>query len=48
MADVMQSTGEYAGSAITFVCYGNNARGTYLEDDGQSFAYENGAFNECA
>jgi alpha-glucosidase len=46
MADVMQSTAEYATSTITFVCYGENGRGTYFEDDGESFAYENGVFNE--
>jgi alpha-glucosidase len=46
MCDVMQSTAEYAESPITFHCYGNSAKGIFIEDDGNSFDYEQGTYNE--
>lgn len=46
LADPMQSTAEYGRVPVTFRCYGTNAKGTYYEDDGQSFDYETGSFNE--
>jgi alpha-glucosidase len=46
LADIMQSTAEYDKSAITFLCYGDKAEGTYFEDDGISFDFEKGNYNE--
>ncbi len=46
MCEVMQSTAEYAQSPITFNCYGTSAKGTFIEDDGDSFDYEHGTYNE--
>ena len=46
MCDVIQSTAEYAEAPITFVCYGACAKGTFVEDDGETFSYESGSYNE--
>jgi len=46
LADIMQSTDEYADSAITFQVYGQNASGTFFEDDGISHDYKVGKYNE--
>ncbi|MBI4534379.1 MAG: DUF5110 domain-containing protein [Candidatus Melainabacteria bacterium] len=46
LADVVQNTAELHNSQITFVCYGESAQGVYFEDDGISFNYEQGQYNE--
>lgn len=46
LADVMQSTADYEATPITFKCYGERAIGLYLEDDGISYEYETGGYNE--
>ncbi|MBS1954037.1 MAG: alpha-glucosidase [Cyanobacteria bacterium SZAS-4] len=46
MCDVMQSTAEYAQSPITFQCFGKSAKGIFIEDDGSTFDYEDGFYNE--
>lgn len=46
MTESMQSTNEYGSKLITFKIYGNQASGTYFEDDGISFDYEKGKYNE--
>jgi alpha-glucosidase len=46
MASAMQSTVEYENCTITFKCFGGNAQGLYFEDDGKSFDYERGDYNE--
>ena len=46
LADVRQSTDELNQAPITFTCYGDKGSGLYFEDDGQSFDYEQGQFNE--
>ena len=46
MCDIMQSTAEYAQSPITFHCFGKSAKGIFIEDDGNTFDYEDGSYNE--
>lgn len=46
MASPMQSTAEYKNCTITFKCFGKDAKGIYFEDDGKSFDYERGNYNE--
>ena len=46
MAGTMQSTAEYNDSPITFKCFGENGEAKYFEDDGKSFDYERGSYNE--
>ena len=46
LADVVQHTGQLQDAAITFHCYGKNAQGRYYEDDGQSFDYLRGIYND--
>jgi alpha-glucosidase (family GH31 glycosyl hydrolase) len=46
MAAVMQSTADYDRTPITFAAYGDTASGVYFEDDGESFGYREGIFNE--
>lgn len=46
LAGVMQNTVEYDQTPITFAAFGDTATGVYFEDDGQSFAYQSGQFNE--
>lgn len=46
MAAIMQSTAEYDRMPITFSAYGDTASGVYFEDDGESFGYREGIFNE--
>lgn len=46
LADVMQTTRELAKSPITFHCYGDSGRGYFYEDDGISFEYLDGDFNQ--
>ncbi|HEY9785512.1 MAG TPA: TIM-barrel domain-containing protein [Candidatus Obscuribacterales bacterium] len=46
LADVVESTAEYHQAAVTFAVYGCQAEGSYYEDDGISFDYEFGCFNE--
>ena len=42
----MQHTGEFVNKGINFKVYGEKAAGKHYEDDGISFDYENGAYNE--
>ncbi|MBS2009682.1 MAG: DUF5110 domain-containing protein [Cyanobacteria bacterium SZAS TMP-1] len=46
LADVMQSTEEYDATPITFHAYGAVAQGRFFEDDGKSFDYRSGKYNE--
>lgn len=46
LADCVQHTGDYATTGITFRAYGDNASSTYFEEDGISFDYEQGKYNE--
>lgn len=46
MADIIQSTAEYAEVPVTFQCFGKSGKGIFVEDDGLSFDYENGDYNE--
>ena len=46
LAGVMQSTADYDRTPITFTAFGDTASGVYFEDDGESFAYREGIFNE--
>lgn len=46
LADVMQSTDEYATIPITFSCYGDSGDGVFIDDDGWSNDYTEGRFNE--
>lgn len=46
LADVMQHTGEYTTKKITFKIYGDKASGVFFEDDGISWDYEKGGYNE--
>jgi alpha-glucosidase len=46
LAGVMQNTADYDRTPITFAAYGDTASGVYFEDDGESFAYREGIFNE--
>jgi alpha-glucosidase len=50
MAEVMQSTAEFATTDITFKVFGDAASiegtGVYFEDDGISLEYQQGKFNE--
>lgn len=46
MVDVMQHTGEYSAATITFKVFGKKASGRFFEDDGISFEYEDGKYNE--
>jgi alpha-glucosidase len=46
LADPVQHTVELASAPITFVCFGDSGKGTYYEDDGISFDYESGCYNE--
>jgi len=48
LADVMQHTGEYSDKTITFKVYGDKAAGVYFEEDGISWEYEKGGYNEYA
>jgi alpha-glucosidase (family GH31 glycosyl hydrolase) len=42
----MQTTSELLQSTITFVCYGDSGKCTFYEDDGATFMYQDGAYNE--
>ncbi|HEY9677411.1 MAG TPA: TIM-barrel domain-containing protein [Drouetiella sp.] len=46
MTEVMQSTAQYSDSTVIFHCFGESGKGTFIEDDGNSFDYEQGQFNE--
>jgi len=46
LADVMQTTRELAEASITFHCYGESGRGYFYEDDGTSFDYLEGGFDQ--
>lgn len=46
LADSVQHSDQLSQSGITFRCYGYQCRGTYYEDDGKSFDYREGQFNE--
>jgi len=46
LADPMQTTSELPQSTITFVCYGESGKCTFYEDDGATFMYQDGAYNE--
>jgi alpha-glucosidase len=46
LADPIQTTSELLQSTITFVCYGDSGKCTFYEDDGATFMYQDGAFNE--
>lgn len=46
MIDVIQSTAEYNNANISFNVFGDEAEGVLLEDDGRSFAYNQGGYNE--
>lgn len=46
LAEVMQHTNEYSSKAITFKVFGETASAKYFEDDGISFEYEKGKYNE--
>lgn len=46
LADVVQSTADLPRAPVTFTCFGSSARGVYFEDDGRSFDYEHGQYNE--
>jgi alpha-glucosidase len=46
LAEVMQHTSEYDSKSITFHVYGEHASGSYFEDDGITFDYETGKYNE--
>ncbi|HEY9717391.1 MAG TPA: TIM-barrel domain-containing protein, partial [Trichormus sp.] len=46
LADPMQTTSELLRSTITFVCYGDSGKCTFYEDDGATFMYQDGAYNE--
>ncbi len=46
LADVMQSTRNYATAPVTLTVYGAEARGTLIEDDGRSLEYGQGTYNE--
>jgi alpha-glucosidase len=48
LADIMQSTADYPVSAITFMAFGEKARGKYFEDDGQSLKYKDGEYSAWA
>lgn len=45
-ADVVQSTAEYPQAAITFHVYGDTADGVFFEEDGSSFDFSTGSYNE--
>jgi alpha-glucosidase len=42
----MQNTADYDNADITFVAYGDTASGVYIEDDGESLAWQEGTYNE--
>jgi alpha-glucosidase len=46
VASVVQHTGELEEADITFRCYGSRAHGVFREDDGNTFAYARGEYNE--
>lgn len=46
LAEPMQHTNEYQARAIVFNIFGENASGIYFEDDGITFDYERGKYNE--
>ncbi len=46
LADPMQSTSQYEHVPVTFKCYGENAIGLYVEDDGVSYEYQEDGYNE--
>lgn len=46
MAGPMQSTVEYGTAPITFKSFGNDCEGAFVEDDGKSFDYEKGKYNQ--
>ena len=46
LVEVMQHTNEYKSKSITFKVFGETASGSYFEDDGITFDYENGKYNE--
>lgn len=45
LADVRMTAEEVRFAPVTFVVFGETAEGSYLEEDGISFEYENGQFN---
>ena len=46
LADVIQSTAEYASAGITFHVFGDKAEGVFFEEDGHTFDFARGQFNE--
>ncbi|MBC7997302.1 MAG: DUF5110 domain-containing protein, partial [Leptolyngbya sp.] len=46
LSEIMQHTNEYAEKTITFKIYGKIAAGQLVEDDGITFDYENGGYNQ--
>ncbi len=46
LAGSVQHTEQLADAPITFRCYGSRARGRYWQDDGSSFGYERGQYND--
>jgi len=46
MTEVMQNTGEYEKKSIMFKVFGKSASCKYFEDDGITFDYERGKYNE--
>lgn len=45
LADPVQSTADLAMATITFTCYGETGKCVFYEDDGETFDYEDGAYN---
>jgi alpha-glucosidase len=46
LAGIMESTEDYDRVSITFAAFGDSACGVFFEDDGESFAFRDGTFNE--
>jgi alpha-glucosidase len=46
LAGVVQSTADLPRAPITFTCFGRKAQGSFFEEDGSSFGYELGLYNE--
>jgi alpha-glucosidase len=46
LADPMQNTRAFDKVAVAFTVYGDNAEGTFFEDDGHSLGYRQGEYNE--